>query len=173
MVTVEAKEPTPIARVGVEKTGRRSLISPERLQRLTIESARIRLLNEVRTFVCADCLGFLRMLPVKEVGEGGLTCPECGLKRIGVLDRPESEVQQLLNKQSKGLTTKDKEALDYIGKTADLMAKYGMLSTLVLAGKNIRLSEAEEALSKAERVDDKLFEVIVEAEKKALARRLW
>ena len=172
VVTLETKEPTPIARVGVEKTGRRSLISPERLLRLTIDSARVRLLNEVRTFVCADCLDFLGMLPVKEVGEV-LTCPKCGSRRIGVLTMSENEVQQILNKQSKGLSAGDRKVLEYIGKTADVMAKYGMSAALVLTGKNIRLADAETILSNIEMVDDKLFEAIVEAEKKALARRFW
>jgi len=172
VVIFEAKEPTPLARIGLDKTGKRGLISPERLQRLTIESARVRLLNEVRTFVCADCWDFLRMLPVKELSDS-FACPKCGSKRIGVLGMSEGEVQQLLYKKGKSLTAKEKEVFEYIGKTADLMAKCGVPSALVLAGKNIRLSDAEEILSKAEKVDDELFESIIEAEKKALARKFW
>jgi len=173
VVTVETEEPTPIARVSLEQIGRwTSLISPERLQRLTIESARVRLLNEVRTFVCADCWDFLEMLPIKELGER-LLCPKCNSKRVGVLEMSESEVRQFLDKRGKALTAKDREIAEYAGKTADLMAKHGALSALVLAGKNIHLSDAEEILSKADRVGDKLFELIVEAEKRALARKFW
>ena len=172
LATINTEKPSPIARLGLKKTGKRSLITPEKLQRFTIESAKARLLNEVRSFVCDNCWGFFKMLTIKEL-EKGLICSNCGSKRIGFSNMSENEIQQLINKQNKGLTTKDKEVIEYIGKTANLMVKYGTLSALVLAGKNILMSDAEEILSQAERVDDKLYIAIVEAENKVLSRRFW
>ncbi len=173
VIIIEAKEPTPIAHVGLEKTGRRaSLVSPERLQRLTVESARVRLLNEVKTFVCVNCSGFLKMLPIKELGEDFI-CPKCSSKRIGVLGISEDEAQQFINKKGKGINAKDKEIMEYTNKTADLMEKYGTRSALVLAGKNVNLYDAEEILSKTEKADDNLFDLIVEAERRALAKKFW
>ncbi len=173
VVITEVAEPTPIAFISLEKIGRwTSLISSERLQRLAIESARVRLLNEVKTVVCADCWNFLEALPVKELGDG-FTCPRCGSRRIGVLDVSVSEVQHLLGKKNKGLTAKDRETLEYAGRTADLVAAHGTRSALILAGKGLRLSDAEEILSKTDKMDDVFFELIIDVEKKALARRFW
>ena len=171
VVIVEMGEPTPIARVSLEQIGRwTSLISPERLQRLTIESARVRLLNDVRTFICTDCWDFLDTLSIKDLGES-FVCPNCGSKRVGVLDLSEGEARQLIARKGKGLTAKEREIAEYAGKTADLMEKHGARAALVLSGKNLRLSDVEEILSNTDKVDDKLFNLIIEAERRALARK--
>ena len=171
VIIVETNEPTPIAKVGLEKIERKmSLISPEKLYRLTIESARVRLLNEVRTYVCTACWKFLSTLQTKELGNN-FVCPTCGSKRIGVLEIPENEVNQFLNNKNKGLTFGNKEIEERANKTADLMAKYGVCSALILAGKNISLSDTEEILTKNVKIDDKLFELIVEAEKRTLSKK--
>jgi len=158
-----------MGQVGLEKVRRwKSLISSERLRHLTIESAKVRLLNAVKTFVCTSCWDFYKIIPIKELEESFI-CSKCASKRIGVLDITVNEVQQLLYKKD----AKYKKIAQYAGKTADLMAKHGVISALVLAGKNIYLSDAEDILSRAETVDDNLFELIIEAEKKALARKFW
>ena len=47
---------SPVARVGLEKVSMKTdLIPPERMKLILVESARARLLNEVRTFVCTKC----------------------------------------------------------------------------------------------------------------------
>ena len=77
----------------------------------------------------------------------------------------------LLNK--KKLSAKGREIVTYASKAADLMERHGRRSAFVLAGKNIPLSEVEDILSKADKVDDNLFRLIVEAEKRALANKFW
>ena len=172
LVTIVTKELTPMARVCLEQIGRwTSLISPERVHRLLLESARARLLNEVRTFVCTGCWDYLETLAIKELGET-FACPKCGSKRIGALDMSAIQVRRLLDKK-RSLTAKEQKIVEYSNKTADLMVKYGVRSALVLAGKNIGLTDADEILSKVDRIDDKLFESIVETEKRSLARKFW
>jgi ATP-dependent Lhr-like helicase len=173
VVTIQLEDPSPIACISLNELGRRtSLISPERLQHLTLESAKARLLNEIRTFICIDCWNFIDMLPIKKLDEK-LLCPNCSSARIGVLDMSTQEIQALLNKKGKGLTGKEKEIATYAKQTAGLMDKHGVRSAIVLAGKNIRLSDAEEILSQTERITDKLFTLIIDVEKKALARKFW
>ncbi len=171
VVITEASQPTPLALISLEKLGKwTSLISPERMQRLTIESARARLLNEVKTVVCADCWEYIETLSIKELRESFI-CPNCGSRRIAVLDTSAAELQKIVNR--KGRAAADKKVLDYANKAADLIAAHGTRAAIVLAGKNLRVPEAEEILSKASEMDDAFFELIVEAEKKALARRFW
>jgi ATP-dependent Lhr-like helicase len=170
---IQLEEPSPIARISFDEIGRRtSLISPERLQNLTLESAKVRLFNEVRTFVCTDCWDFIDTLPIKKLEEK-LVCPNCSSARIGILNMSAQEIQPLRNKRGKNLTSKEKEIATYAKQTATLMKKHGKRSALVLAGKNLRLSDAEEILFKTERISDKLFTLVIEVEKKALARRFW
>ncbi|MEM1990615.1 MAG: DEAD/DEAH box helicase, partial [Candidatus Bathyarchaeia archaeon] len=49
-------EATPIARIGIERVSMKTdLIPPEKMQRILIESAKARLLDETRTFICTEC----------------------------------------------------------------------------------------------------------------------
>jgi len=166
-------EVTPMTRLGLEKVGRRrSLISSEKMKHLMIESARARLLNEVRTFVCTNCWDFIQMISIKNLDEV-VSCPKCDSNRIGVLRRLEGDVKKVSNKMGRRLTSEERKLEIQAIKTAELMTKYGKLAAVVLAGKNLRLSDAENILGKAEGITDNLFELIVEAERRALRRRFW
>jgi ATP-dependent Lhr-like helicase len=169
----KGEEATPLTRIGLENVGRRrSIISSEKMKRLTIESARARLFNEVMTFVCTNCWGFIQMIPIKNLEEE-VTCPRCGSNRIGVLRKSESDVRKVSEKRGGRLTGEESKMEEKAIKTASLTAKYGKLAAVVLAGKNLRLSKAEDILEKAEGINDNLFELIVEAERMALKRRFW
>jgi ATP-dependent Lhr-like helicase len=172
-VIEKGEEATPLTRIGLENVGRRrSIISSEKMKRLTLESARARLLNEVMTFICTNCWGFIQMIPIKNLDEE-VTCPKCGSNRIGVLRKSEDDVRKVLEKRGSRLTAEESKMEEQAIKTANLTAKYGKLAAIVLAGKNLRLSKAEDILDKAEEIDDNLFELIVEAERRALKRRFW
>ena len=55
--------------------------------------------------------------------------------------------------------------------TANLISKYGKAAALALSGKGLRPSDALEILKKESRLSDDLFDLILEAERKALKRR--
>jgi len=172
VITTEG-EPTPIARVGLESIGRRtSLVSSERMERLTLDSVRVRLLGEVKTFVCAENWDYAEMMPVKDFLEL-LVCPNCGSKKVGVLDETDSVVKRMVGKKHRNLTNREKWLEARSSKTGELVAKHGAIAMIVLAARHLRLSEAEELISTAEKVDDQLISRIVEAERKALTRRFW
>ncbi|MFQ6077135.1 MAG: hypothetical protein ACE5Z5_13560, partial [Candidatus Bathyarchaeia archaeon] len=168
-----AGEATPIARLGIERIGRRSnLIPPERMRRILVEAARVRLLNEARTFVCTDCWRHMRMTRIKDLPERP-RCPECGSTAIGVLKRSEEEVVGLLEKRGKASTSKERDILEEALERARLVSEYGRVAVVVLAGRRLRVSEASEVLAEEGRESDRLFELVVEAERKALSRRFW
>jgi len=163
-------EASPIAQVGLKKIGRRAnLMTSDKAEHLIVESAKVRLLNEVKTFVCSENWDYVRMMPVKEFRDG-FTCPKCGSKRIGVINDIEEVAMKLVVKQCRNLTNREKEIEARALRTGEMTAKYGAMATLVLAGRRLRLSEVEELLSSSEKVDDKLVSQIVAAERKALAR---
>jgi ATP-dependent Lhr-like helicase len=164
---------TPITSIGLEKMRKRaSLISPEKMKYISIESARARLLNEIKTFICTNCWGFLQMAPIKDIPES-FTCPRCGSREIGVLNESEESVARACEKMGKQMTAKEAKMVNEARETARLMADHGRLAALVLAGKNLSLGNVKEILSKETQIGDPLFERVVEEERKALTKSFW
>ena len=164
---------TPLTTLGLEKMKKRvSLISPEKMKYISIESARARLLNEAKTFVCTSCWGFLQMSSIKDV-PASFACPRCDSHQIGILDESEETVARLCEKIGLKMTANEEKLVKEALETGDLMAEHGRLAALVLAGKNLSHSSVKEILSKEQQISDQLFELVVEAERKALARRFW
>ena len=164
---------TPITSIGLEKMRKRaSLISPEKMKYISIESARARLLNEIKTFICTNCWGFLQMAPIKDIPES-FTCPRCGSREIGVLNESEESVARACEKMGKQMTAKEAKMVNEARETARLMAEHGRLAALVLAGKNLSLGNVKEILSKETQIGDPLFERVVEEERKALTKSFW
>jgi len=173
---VEAKtegEATPIAKIGIERISRKTdLVPPEKMRYILLESAKARLLNEVRTFVCTNCWGFTQMIRIKDLPER-LTCPKCGSDQIGVSSRSEDELQSVAEKRGESLLESEGKLVDNLRATADLMAGYGRSAAIVLSGRRVRVSDAVEVLGEEGKVSDRLFSLIMEAERNALKRRFW
>jgi len=170
---VKSDEATPITKIGLDKMGRRyNLIAPEKMRMISIESAKARLLNEVKTLVCTRCQKYIQMLPIKELPTN-VICPECSSGKIGVLSYPEHDVRKIFDKGKHVRSAREKDVEEYALKTAKLVEAHGLLAVIVLSGKNLRLSEVEEILAKEHQVNDKLFAQIITAEKKALTRSFW
>lgn len=110
------------------------------------------------------------MMPVKEFKEG-FTCPNCGSNRIGVVEDTEEKVRRFMEKGGRNLMKRERELESRARRTAELIAAHGPVAAVALAGRNLRLREVEELVTGAERVDDRLINLIVDAERKALARR--
>ena len=164
---------TPLTTIGLEKMKKRvSLISPEKMKYISIESARARLLNEAKTFVCTSCWGFLQMSSIKDVPDS-FACPRCDSHQIGILDESEETVARLCEKIGLKMTANEEKLVKEALETGGLMAEHGRLAALVLAGKNLSHSSVKEILSKEQQISNQLFELVVEAERKALARRFW
>lgn len=164
-------EASPIARLGIEKIGQKTdLIPPEKMKRILIESAKARILNEVKLFACVSCWKFIKPMAVKNLSKN-FSCPKCGSKAIGILSTTEDEVLNALKKKVK--SSKDKKIIEEAEESAKLYQKYGLLAVYILAGKKLNFSDVERITRKVKSVNDKLFELIVEAEKEALKRRFW
>ena len=101
------------------------------------------------------------------------TCPKCGSKSIGILTESEEEVKKICEKEGRSLSEHDREVQDKALETARLISDYGKVATVVLVGKRVKPPDAEEVLLEERKLNDHLFELIVEAEKKALRRRFW
>ncbi len=166
-------EATPIARVGLERISRRSdLIPADKMKRVLIESARARILSDARTFICTSCLKYVKTMRLKDL-PAKPTCPSCGSKALGVLADTEEVVTKMVEKRGKPLSQAERKVYADAQASAKVVEKHGFPAVAVLTGRRLTPMDAEEVLSKEDRLTDRLFELIVEAEKKAMGRRFW
>jgi ATP-dependent Lhr-like helicase len=170
IIIVKRKDVSPLTRVSLEKFSRqRNLLSSEKKQRLAVASTKTRLLNEVRTFVCTCCWDYVQMTAIKKI-DSMVTCPNCGSNRIGVLNKPIGVVKTIAVKKNKPLTIDEEKIVERAITTADFVANNGKRAVIVLAGKNLSFVDVEKILTQIKRIDDSLFRMIVEAERKALTQ---
>lgn len=163
---------TPISMLGVERVGKRAdIIPPEKMRYILLESTRARVLNEVRTFVCTEC-GHTRMMRIKDLPDV-VKCPECGSLRIGILSEPRDAVEAMAEKRGRGLTKGERRLWDRAKRTAELIEGYGKVAAAILVGKRLRPEDAEAILWEEDRLSDRLFELIMDAERRAMRRRFW
>ncbi|MEM4700293.1 MAG: DEAD/DEAH box helicase [Candidatus Nezhaarchaeales archaeon] len=171
LVQVSRKPPTPMTRRALERVSRRTeLIPPERMRHIIVESAKARLLNEVRYLTCTSCWGWFEAVRVMDVPERP-SCPKCGSRALAPLDLDERQVRKLLEKAGKVEGRADRKALRRALKMADLVQRYGKPAIFVLAGRGVEPEAAEEILSKRLAIDDGLVELVIDAEREALRRR--
>ncbi len=164
---------SPIARVGLERIGRKSdLISPEKMRRILIDSARVRLLDGAGTFLCTNCWKYVETIRVRDLPDKP-RCPKCGSDKIGMVKASEWDVSRICRKVNRSMTMKERRVVRRARETAKLISKYGRIAAVILAGKNLGPTEARGILEKERALNDHLFELVVEAERKALKKRFW
>ena len=163
--------PTPVARVGIERVSMKTdLIPPEQMRAVLVESAKARLLSETGNFVCTSCWDYMEMIRIKELPEKP-KCPRCGSFQIGMLKIEEEKALPLVEKKGEHLA-KNEEKMRLIAKqTAELIAKYGKTAAVVLSARRISIIAALSVLNKEPRPIDKFYELVLEAERKSLSKR--
>ena len=174
LVKLENKgKASPIARIGIERVSMKTdLIPPERMRLILIESAKARLLNEVRTLICINCWNYLEMIRIKDLPDNP-KCPRCGSNALGILEEDEENLLSLMEKRGEKLTKSEKKLMEKAVETAKLVEKYGKLAAVALAGRKLRVSDVKEILREESKLSDRFFELVIEAERKALQRRFW
>jgi len=164
---------TPIARLGLERASMKTdIISPERMRLILIESAKARLLNEVRTFVCTNCWDYVEMIRMRDLPNKP-ECPKCGSTALGVLQQEEDEAGSLVEKKGERLTKIEQKWHEWALETAQLMSKYGKPAAVALSGKRLKSYDVDEIFREERELTDRFYELVIEAEKKALKRRFW
>ncbi len=162
---------TPVARVGIERVSMKTdLIPPERMRAVLVESAKARLLSETDTFVCTNCWDYLEMLRVKDLPEQP-KCPRCGSQAIGLLKVDEEAALPLIEKKGQKLAKTEERLHVHAVATARLIAKYGKTAAVALSARKVQSSDIESVLEKEPKLTDRLYELVLEAERKALSRR--
>lgn len=164
---------TPIARVGIERISMKTdLIPPERMRAVLVESARARLLNEARSFVCTNCWDYVEMLRVRDLPDKP-KCPRCGSFAIGVLRVEEDKAVPIVDKKGDRLSKAEEKLRDHAVQSARLVEKYGKAAVVALSARRVRAADVKDILEKERRLGDSFFELVLEAERKAMSKRFW
>jgi ATP-dependent Lhr-like helicase len=162
---------SPVARVGIERVSMKTdLIPSERMAQILLESTKARLLNEVRTLVCTQNWDYTEMIRLNDLPDKP-TCPKCGSTSLGVFSKEEEQIRSLVDKRGEKLTKAEDKLLQQARETAELVSKYGKAAAIVLAGRRVRTQDAVQVLRKEHKVSDRLFDLVIEAERDALKRR--
>jgi ATP-dependent Lhr-like helicase len=174
VVKVESRgDGTPIARVGIERVSRKTdLIPPERMRHILIESSRVRLLDEVRSFICTRCWDYLEMIRIKDLPEKP-TCPLCGSNALGILAKEEEHVQALVEKKGDRLSKTERAMHRKAVKTGQYIAKWGKTAAIALSTRRVKPEKIKVILQKETTPNDNFFEMLIETERKALKKRFW
>jgi ATP-dependent Lhr-like helicase len=165
--------PTPVARVGIERVSMKTdLIPPERMRAVLIESAKARLLDETSSFLCTNCWSYLEMLKAKDLPDKPI-CPRCGSNAIGLLRVEEEKALPIIDKKGEKLTKNEEKLQQHALQASQLITKYGKPAAIALSAKRVQPSDVKEVLQKESRLNDKFYELVLEAERKAISKRFW
>jgi ATP-dependent Lhr-like helicase len=169
-VVVTSGNATPVARVGIERVSMKTdLIPPEKMRAVLIAAAKARLLNETGNFICTSCWDYMETIRIKDLPDKP-KCPKCQSFAIGLLKVPEERASPLVEK--KVHLAKDEEKMQLQAKhTAELIEKYGKVAAVALSARRIQTTNIASVLEKEPKVSDRFYELIMEAERKALSKR--
>jgi len=164
---------TPIARLGIEKMSMKTdLIPPERMRAVLIESAKARLLNETSSFLCTNCWNYVEMLKPKDLPDKP-KCPRCGSTSIGLLRVEEEKSLPIIEKKGEKLTKTEERLKHHALQTARLISQYGKPAAVAFSAKRIQPADVGQVLEKERRLTDRFYELVLEAERKAISKRFW
>ena len=162
---------TPIARVGIERVSMKTdLIPPERMQAVLVESAKARLLDETANFICTNCWSYSESIRLNNLPDNP-KCPRCNAAELGLLKVGEEKVYPLVDKKGQKLAKAEERLRDQSLETAKLIGKYGKPAAIVLVARRVTAKDAAGILEKELKPTNKFYDLILEAERKALSKR--
>jgi len=162
---------TPVARVGLERVSMKTdLIPADRMRAVLVESAKARLLNETGTFVCTNCWDYLEMVRVNDLPDRP-KCPRCGSFAVGVLKVAEERAYPLVEKKGQKLTQAEERLRGHAVESGRLVRKYGKAAVVALSARRVSVSDVAGVLEKEPTSSDGFYELVLEAERKALGKR--
>jgi ATP-dependent Lhr-like helicase len=89
-------------------------------------------------------------------------CPRCGSNAIGLLKAEEEKVLPMIEKRGEKLTQSEEKLQKQASETAQLIAK---------CGKRLYSPDVAEILTKEPKLTNRFYELVLEAERKAMSKR--
>jgi ATP-dependent Lhr-like helicase len=148
------------------------LIPPERMRAVLVESAKARLLNETSSFLCTNCWSYTETLKINDLPDKP-KCPRCGSSALGLLKFEEEKVLPIAEKQGQKLTKAEERLRLQAVQSSKLIEKYGKAAAIALSARRIQPSDVKSVLEVQSKATDRFYELVLEAERKALSKRFW
>jgi hypothetical protein len=79
----------------------------------------------------------------------------------------------LVEKKGEKLTKSEEKLQRQAMQTAHLLAKYGKAAAVALCARKVQPSDVREVLEKESTLNDRFYELVLEAERKAISKRFW
>ena len=98
-------------------------------------------------------------------------CPRCSSQALGLLKVEEEKSLSLVDKKGEKLTKDEEKLRAYAVESAELIGKYGKLAAVALSARRVATKDVCELLKKESKLSDKFYELVMEAERKALGKR--
>jgi ATP-dependent Lhr-like helicase len=98
-------------------------------------------------------------------------CPSCGSFKIGLLKVEEEKTQALVEKRGERLAKAEEKMQTHAKQTAELIERYGKAAAVALSARHISAADARAVLEKEKSLSDHFFELVLETERKVLAKR--
>ncbi|MEM3441802.1 MAG: hypothetical protein QXV09_05890, partial [Candidatus Bathyarchaeia archaeon] len=117
-----------------------------------------------------NCWNYMEMIQIKNLPEKP-KCPRCGSQAIGLLKVEEEKVLPLIEKKGQRLTAAEEKLKAQALETAELLAKYGKAAAVALSARKVRPTDVASVLEKEPKLSNRFYELILEAERKALSKR--
>jgi ATP-dependent Lhr-like helicase len=112
----------------------------------------------------------MEMIHVKDLPEKP-KCPRCGSQAIGLLKVEEERALPLIEKKGEKLAKAEEKLQEQALQTSQLIANYGKAAAVALSARNVHPADVAGVLEKEHRLTDRFYELVLEAERKALSRR--
>jgi ATP-dependent Lhr-like helicase len=162
---------TPVARVGIERVSMKTdLIPPERMRAVLIESVKARLLNETCNFICTNCWDYMEMIRAKDLADNP-KCPRCGSPALGLLKVEEERLLPIIEKKGEKLTKNEEKLYKQALQTAQLIAKYGKTAAVALCARKAQPIDVIGVLEEEHILNERFYELVLDAERKAISKR--
>ncbi|MDP7974834.1 MAG: DEAD/DEAH box helicase [Thermoprotei archaeon] len=160
------EEPSPLALSMLESgMKKQDVMAADRIKLLLEASVRQRLYHEPVVVTCTACGQYVEQTTPLGLDDHP-TCPVCGSSRLGVTRQDQEKVWRAVASHG----SVEPRLYSELMSSAELVSTYGRRAALALAGHGVRLSEARDMLARA-KDEDELVRLIMEAEKRNLARR--
>jgi len=172
LITVAtATSPSPITTIGIERISRKSdLIPSDKMKRIILESTKARLLNESRTLVCPRCFDFAEIMRIRDMPDK-FNCPKCHLGKLGITTETPDAIEKISKKKGRHLSERENRLVKEIKDSSLLLKKYGKVVAYIFGGRRVTAADARSVLRRTHNPSDRLFEAVMEQEKKILKRR--
>ncbi|MEM1655465.1 MAG: DEAD/DEAH box helicase [Nitrososphaerota archaeon] len=165
-------EPSPLARLTLSRFESEGEVStPERMKMVVLMAVRGRLLGELWLAVCTECYEYYEQVAVRDLPEEP-KCPVCGSRLIGLTKHSKEEVLGLIARKGRPINRKERRIIAELKRNAVLVSKHGRAAAIALSARGLTLKEITRILEEERGESMKLIELLIEAEKKVLQRRL-